>query len=124
MKKQREEEGRPPEVAAADWNIPQIWLHYTVQDHATRDRRLARQSALLPGRASEAYLRGMDMIRLSKPGIPDYEELSDRLMRATGWRVLAAPGLVSDDVFFDPLATRRLVPGTFIPSPAQLDKLE
>src|SRR3546814_6394815 len=86
MKKQMEKKARPPEGAAADWTIPQNWLHYTAQDHATWDRLFARQSALLPGRASEAYLRGLDMLRLSKPGIPDFEELSERLMRATGWR--------------------------------------
>src|SRR3546814_12970021 len=83
MKKQREKKARPPEGAAADWTIPQNWPHYTAQDHATWDRLFARQSALLPGRASEAYLRGLDMLRLSKPGIPDFEELSERLMRAT-----------------------------------------
>src|SRR3546814_6667338 len=57
MKKQMEKKARPPEGAAADWTIPQNWPHYTAQDHATWDRLFARQSALLPGRASEAYLR-------------------------------------------------------------------
>src|SRR3546814_3774828 len=60
MKKQMEKKARPPEGAAADWTIPQNWPHYTAQDHATWDRLFARQSALLPGRASEAYLRGLD----------------------------------------------------------------
>src|SRR3546814_2956016 len=107
MKKQMEKKARPHEGAAADWTMPQNWPHYTAQDHATWDRLFARQSALLPGRASEAYLRGLDMLRLSKPGIPDFEELSERLMRATGWRVVAVPGLVPDVVFFDHLANRR-----------------
>ncbi|HEY9580122.1 MAG TPA: phenylalanine 4-monooxygenase [Rhizorhapis sp.] len=119
-----EKKARPPEGAAADWTIPQNWPHYTAQDHATWDRLFARQSALLPGRASEAYLRGLDMLRLSKPGIPDFEELSERLMRATGWRVVAVPGLVPDEVFFDHLANRRFVSGNFIRSPDQLDYLE
>src|SRR3546814_8830322 len=99
MKKQMEKKARPPKGAAADWTIPQNWPHFTAQDHATWDRLFARQSALLPGRASDAYLRGLDMLRLSKPGIPDFEELSERLMRATGWRVVAVPGLVPDEVF-------------------------
>src|SRR3546814_15030676 len=64
------------------------------------------------------------MLRLSKPGIPDFEELSERLMRATGWRVVAVPGLVPDEVFFDHLANRRFVSGNFIRSPDQLDYLE
>src|SRR3546814_16628228 len=87
MKKQMEKKARPPAGAAADWTIPQNWLHYTAQDHATWDRLFGRQSALLPGCASEAYLRGLDMLRLSKPGIPAFEVLSERLIRVTGCRV-------------------------------------
>jgi len=79
---------------------------------------------MLPGRASDAFLRGLDVLRLSKPGIPDFAELSKRLMAATGWRVVAVPGLVPDDVFFDHLANRTFVAGNFIRHADQLDYLE
>ena len=115
---------RPPEGAAADWTIPQAWDRYTPEQHATWDTLFARQSALLPGRASEAYLRGLDVLKLSKPGIPDFAELSDRLMALTGWSVVAVPGLVPDAVFFDHMANRRFVAGNFIRRPDQLDYLE
>ena len=114
----------PPEGAGADWTIPQGWEHYTAEEHATLDRLFARQSQLLPGRASEAYLRGLDVLKLSRPGIPDFEELSERLMRLTGWQVVAVPGLGPDDVFFDHLANRRFVAGNFIRRPDQLDYLQ
>ena len=115
---------RPPEGAAADWTISQNWAAYTADEHALWDRLFARQTAQLPGRASEAFLRGVDMLRLSKPGIPDFEELSEHLMAATGWRVVAVPGLVPDDVFFDHLANRRFVAGNFIRRPDQLDYIQ
>ena len=51
------------------------------------------------------------MLKLEKPGIPDYRELNERLMSATGWQVVAVPGLVPDDVFFDHLANRRRTAG-------------
>jgi phenylalanine-4-hydroxylase len=114
----------PPEGAGADWTIPQGWEHYTPQEHATWDTLFARQSKLLPGRASEAYLRGLDVLKLSRPGIPDFEELSERLMKLTGWQVVAVPGLVPDDVFFDHMANRRFVAGNFIRRPDQLDYLQ
>ncbi|KTT97251.1 phenylalanine-4-hydroxylase [Sphingomonas yabuuchiae] len=114
----------PPEGASADWTIPQGWEHYTAEDHATWDTLFARQSKLLPGRASEAYLRGLDVLKLSRPGIPDFEELSERLMTLTGWQVVAVPGLVPDDVFFDHMANRRFVAGNFIRRPDQLDYLQ
>ena len=114
----------PPPGAAADWTIPQDWDAFTADEHAMWDRLFARQSEMLPGRASEAFLRGIDVLRLEKPGIPDYRELNARLTAATGWQVVAVPGLVPDDVFFDHLANRRFPAGNFIRTPEQLDYLQ
>ena len=115
---------RPPEGANADWTIPQHWDRYTAEEHATWDTLFARQATLLPGRASNAWLKGLDVLKLDKPGIPDFEALSDRLMKLTGWQVVAVPGLVPDDVFFDHMANRRFVAGNFIRRPDQLDYLQ
>ena len=115
---------RPPEGAAADWTIPQDWAAYTAEEHATWDRLFARQAKLLPGRASSAYLKGLEALRLSDSGIPNFEELSERLMKLTGWQVVAVPGLVPDDVFFDHMANRRFVAGNFIRRPDQLDYIQ
>ncbi|PVX29976.1 phenylalanine 4-monooxygenase [Sphingomonas pokkalii] len=124
MKKETHVLDRPPEGAAPDWTIPQGWNAYTPEEHATWDTLFARQAKLLPGRASAAYLKGLEALRLSEYGIPDFEELSDRLMRLTGWRVVAVPGLVPDDVFFDHMANRRFVAGNFIRRPDQLDYIQ
>ncbi|WP_084584544.1 phenylalanine 4-monooxygenase [Sphingomonas azotifigens] len=115
---------RPPEGAAADWTIPQGWAAYTAEEHATWDKLFARQAKLLPGRASSAYLKGLEALRLSESGIPNFEELSERLMKLTGWQVVAVPGLVPDDVFFDHMANRRFVAGNFIRRPDQLDYIQ
>ncbi|WP_066724614.1 phenylalanine 4-monooxygenase [Sphingomonas pituitosa] len=114
----------PPEGAAADWTIPQDWSAYTGEEHATWDKLFARQAKLLPGRASSAYLKGLEALRLSESGIPNFEELSERLMKLTGWQVVAVPGLVPDDVFFDHMANRRFVAGNFIRRPDQLDYIQ
>ena len=113
-----------PEDAAADWTIPQNWRAYSAQEHATWDALFARQVGMLSGRVTPEFMSGLDVLRLSKPGIPDFEELSDRLMKATGWQVVAVPGLVPDDVFFDHMANRRFVAGNFIRRPDQLDYLQ
>lgn len=114
----------PPPGAAADWTIPQDWNAFSADEHAMWDRLFARQSEMLPGRAADAFLRGLDVLKLSRPGIPDYRELNARLMAATGWQVVAVPGLVPDEVFFDHLANRRFPAGNFIRRPDQLDYLK
>jgi phenylalanine-4-hydroxylase len=114
----------PPEGAEPDWTVPQDWAHYDADEHAVWDTLFARQTAQLQGRACDAYLRGLDVLHLSKPGIPDFAELSDRLMKLTGWQVVAVPGLVPDEVFFDHLAHRRFVAGNFIRRADQLDYLQ
>lgn len=114
----------PPAGANADWTIPQSWEAFSADEHAMWDRLFARQSEMLPGRAADAFLRGMDVLKLSKPGIPDYRELNARLTAVTGWQVVAVPGLVPDDVFFDHLANRRFPAGNFIRTPEQLDYLQ
>ncbi len=113
-----------PREANADWTIVQDWSRYSPEEHATWDALFARQIAMLPGRVAPEFLEGLDILRLSRPGVPDFAELSARLMDATSWQVVAVPGLVPDEVFFDHLANRRFVSGRFIRRPDQLDYLE
>ncbi len=114
----------PPAGAAADWTIPQRWGDYTPVEHATWDRLFARQAAMLPSRVTDTFMQGLDVLRLSKPGVPDFAELSERLQALTGWSVVAVPGLVPDEVFFEHMANRRFVAGRFIRTPEQLDYLQ
>jgi phenylalanine-4-hydroxylase len=114
----------PPPGAGPDWTIPQDWDRYTPAEHAVWDTLFARQTAMLDGRVTSAFRRGLDVLRLSRAGIPDFAELSRRLEALTGWRVVAVPGLVPDAVFFEHLANRRFVAGRFIRRPDQLDYLQ
>jgi phenylalanine-4-hydroxylase len=114
----------PPPGAAADWTIDQSWDRYTPQEHAVWDTLYERQAALLPGRACDEFLRGLDALNLHRGGIPDFRQINEDLQRLTGWTVVAVPGLVPDDVFFEHLANRRFVSGQFIRKPDQLDYLQ
>ena len=91
------------------WIIPQDWNAYGPAEHTMWDTLFARQVALLSNRAAPAFLEGLDVLRMSKPGIPDFTELSQRLQKATGWSVVAVPGLIPDEDFFENLANRRFV---------------
>lgn len=107
-----------------DWTVPQYWERYTDQDHATWKTLFERQSRLLPGRACDAFLQGLHALPLDAEHIPDFRRLNEVLERRTGWQVVAVPGLVPDDVFFDHLANRRFPSGNFIRGPQELDYLE
>jgi len=113
-----------PPGAAADWTIPQDWDSYTAQEHAVWDQLFARQAAMLPDRVVPDFMEGLEVLRMTRPGIPHFDELNERLMRATGWQVVAVTGLVPDEIFFDHLANRRFVAGRFIRTPEQIDYLQ
>jgi phenylalanine-4-hydroxylase len=108
----------------ADHTIDQDWAAYTPEEHDRWDRLYARMAGLLPGRACEEFLTGLDRLTLSERGIPEMERLSDRLEAITGWRVVAVPGLVPDTVFFDHLANRRFPAGAFLRTEAEFDYIE
>jgi len=107
-----------------DWTIDQGWERYTAAEHGTWKQLFERQAKLLPGRACDEFVDGMKRLPIGVDKIPDFRRLSDVLLKATGWQVVAVPGLVPDEVFFDHLANRRFPAGHFIRKPEQLDYLE
>ena len=115
-------EAQPPE--RADWTIDQGWNQYTAQQHGVWKTLFERQSRLLPGRACDAFVQGMAALPIGADQIPDFRRLSDILLGRTGWQIVAVPGLVPDEVFFEHLAHRRFPAGNFIRAPQQLDYLE
>ncbi|MDQ0463979.1 phenylalanine-4-hydroxylase [Caulobacter ginsengisoli] len=114
----------PPPGAAADWTIDQGWNAYTAEEHAVWNTLYERQTALLPGRAADPFLKGLDALDLHRGGIPDFARINPELQRLTGWQVVAVPGLVPEDVFFEHLANRRFPAGQFIRRADQLDYLQ
>ena len=116
--------GAAAQPESADWTISQGWEHYTAADHATWKTLFERQTKLLPGRACDEFVQGMRDLPIGADEIPDFRRLSEVLMPRTGWQVVAVPGLVPDEVFFDHLANRRFPAGNFIRRPHELDYLE
>ncbi len=120
---------RPTAAEAADaiapqWTIEQDWEGYSAEEHAVWRFLFERQEKLLAGRACREYRDGLGALGVAAGGIPNFERLSDILDRATGWRIVAVPGLVPDAVFFDLLAHRRFPSTCFIRERHQLDYLQ
>src|SRR5215470_13264110 len=111
-------------VIPPDFLVPQEPDRYTAQDHATWSTLFNRQTELLKGRVVPEYYAGLEALGITNAGIPDFAEMNRVLARATGWTVVAVPGLVPDEVFFAHLAARRFPAGYWIRSPEQLDYIE
>ncbi len=108
----------------SDCTIEQNWQAYREEEHAIWRLLFERQQRLLVGRACREYLEGLSGLGVAADGIPDFRRISDILDRATGWRIVAVPGLVPDDVFFAHLARRRFPSTCFIRRLDQLDYLQ
>ena len=107
-----------------DYVVPQCWESFTADDHAVWDLLFARQVELLGSRVVSPFLDGIELLRLSHPGVPDLDELNAILEPRTGWRTVAVTGLVPDDIFFAMLSERVFPVGNFIRRREQLDYLE
>jgi phenylalanine-4-hydroxylase len=111
-------------VIPPDFLVEQEPDSYTAQDHRTWRTLFARQTELLKGRVVPEYYAGLEALGITSAAIPDFAEMNRVLTRATGWSVVAVPGLVPDAVFFAHLAARRFPAGYWIRSPKQLDYIE
>jgi phenylalanine-4-hydroxylase len=103
-----------------DYTVDQDYASY---DEARQDRwrRLYRRLIdLVPGRACGEYesaLRSLDFAA----GIPRFDVVNRQLGAATGWQLVAVPGLVPDPVFFDHLANRRFPVTVWIREESEFD---
>ena len=116
-----------PPATGRNWEsyvVPQNWDSFTDDDHAVWDLLFARQVDLLGSRIVSPFLDGIDLLKLSHPGVPDVKGLNAILEPRTGWRTVAVPGLVPDDIFFAMLSERVFPVGNFIRTREQLDYLE
>lgn len=92
--------------ARPDYTCEQNWQAYTPAEHERYARLLARQLQHVPGRACTEFVNALPHIAIGT-GIPRFEDINEPLAKATGWRVVAVPGLIPEHEFFTLLSTRR-----------------
>src|SRR5579859_6414071 len=59
-----------------DYVVPQCWEAFTSEDHRVWDLLFARQIDLLGSRVISPFFDGVDLLRLSHPGVPELSELN------------------------------------------------
>ncbi len=90
----------------ADYTVDQDPSAYSQAEHDRWRRLFRRQIELVPGRACDEYVGALRSLEYDE-GIPRFDQVNRALGAATGWRLVAVPGLVPDLVFFEHLANRR-----------------
>lgn len=105
-----------------DYTIVQDWHAYSEAEHELWRKLYARQSEILPGYAHDDYITNLAKLNAAD-GIPHFGRVSEYLHAATGWQLVAVPGLVPDDVFFDHLANRRFPVTVWLRTPEEMDYL-
>ena len=115
---------RPPRGnysrANADYTCNQDWASYTAADHDTYRRLYERQRALLPGLASQAFIDALPSLGASDR-VPRFEEVNERLYKATGWELVGVPGLIPEVPFFTLLANRKFPVTDWIRKPEEFE---
>ena len=115
---------RPPRGdytrAGADYTCPQDYDSYTAADHDTYRRLYARQAALLPGLACDEFIAALPSLGESNH-IPRFEDINQRLRKATGWEIVTVPGLIPEVPFFTLLANRKFPVTDWIRKPEEFD---
>ena len=115
---------RPPRGnysrANADYTCTQDYASYTAADHDTYRRLYERQRALLPGLASQAFIDALPSLGASDR-IPRFEEVNERLYKATGWELVGVPGLIPEVPFFTLLANRQFPVTDWIRKPEEFE---
>jgi len=104
----------------ADYTCAQRWARYTEAEHALFARLVARQMALVPGQACEEFVRALPHLQADS-GIPRFEDINVRLRAATGWEIVAVPGLIPESAFFALLAARRFPVTVWLRQPEEFD---
>jgi phenylalanine-4-hydroxylase len=115
---------RPPRgdyaKARADYTCEQNWAQYSAADHDTYRRLYTRQLQQLPGLACEEFIAAVRQLG-SPEQIPQFDAISERLIKATGWQVVGVPGLIPEEAFFGLLAARKFPVTDWMRKPEEFD---
>ncbi|MBB1270652.1 phenylalanine 4-monooxygenase [Shewanella sp. SR44-3] len=99
-------------------------IDYSPEENRIWQRLYERQVTNMPGRACDAYMHGLDAIKMSKDSIPQLGDIDTVLQQATGWKTAAVPALIPFGRFFELLANKEFPVATFIRSEEEFDYLQ
>jgi phenylalanine-4-hydroxylase len=106
-------------VCRADFTVEQRY-DYNAAEQDVWQTLCERQTKLTRRLAHQSYLDGMAALGLVER-IPDFHEVSEKLRKLSGWEIVAVPGLIPAQPFFDHLANRRFPVTNWLRKREELD---
>ncbi|MER8818406.1 phenylalanine 4-monooxygenase [Mesorhizobium sp. M0991] len=106
-------------VCRADFTVAQGY-NYSDEEQAVWRTLCDRQTKLTRKLAHHSYLDGVAALGLLDK-IPDFGEVSEKLRKLAGWEIVAVPGLIPAQPFFDHLANRRFPVTNWLRTQKELD---
>jgi len=102
----------------------QGFVNYSSEEHRIWQLLYERQIAILPNRACEQFIKGLQCLDLASDHIPQLPDISRKLKLLTGWQVEPVAALISARAFFELLADKRFPAATFIRTEEELDYVQ
>lgn len=85
---------------------------------------ITRQQKSIVGKACQAYLDGLDTLKLPSDHIPQLPDLDAILKTSSGWQTAPVPALISFGKFFELLAHQKFPVATFIRTREDFDYIQ
>src|SRR5260221_7771892 len=105
-----------------DYSVEQPFDHYSRAEHDRWRRLYDHQMELIPRYAVKEFVASIERLDVAG-GIPDFRRVNEQLARLTGFKIIAVPGLIPDEKFFEHLANRRVPITSRIPGETELRDL-
>lgn len=100
------------------------FINWSEEENQIWSELYHRQMELLPGRACQQYMEGLELLGMSATAIPQLPEINAVLEKATGWQTAEVPALINFTEFFTLLANKRFPVATFIRTREEFNYLQ
>lgn len=100
------------------------YVQWSDIENDTWAKLVARQSEVIKGRASDEFMKGLEILDFPADRVPQIPDLNKKLNECTGWGVEPVPALIQPKEFFNLLSNKRFPAATFIRIPEEMDYLQ
>ncbi len=105
--------------------LKQNYNDYSADDHQVWQTLYEKQiKNLVNGAVTEDYLKGLELLGFDSKKIPNFDEVNELLIKASGWNIYVVLGLIPTKEFFELMKNKKFCATTWLRRKDQMDYLE